>query len=114
MFDHVVGFNVFNCPTLKLTEVCNCRSNVCPRRVEVDVNQSFDVILAAAEMQLGTGTISKLRNGGAKFRLDVLAAAEASFRERKIQRLASMPNPGDLWKLPGDRSCFAVRATIFT
>ena len=114
MFDHVVGFNVFNRPTLKLTKVCNCRSNIGPRRVEVNVNQSFDVILTTTQMQFGAGTISKLRNRGAKFRLDVLSAAEASFRKRKIQRLASMPNPGDLWKLPGARSCFAVRATIFT
>lgn len=114
MFDHVVGFNVFNRSTLKLTKVCNCRSNIGPRGVEVDVDQSFDVILATTQMQLRTSTVSKLRNGGTKFRLDVLAAAETSFRERKIQRLASMPNPGDLWKLPGDRACFAVRATIFT
>jgi hypothetical protein len=55
-----------------------------------------------------------LGNRGAKFRLDVLAAAEASFRERKIQRLASMPNLCNLWKAPGARSCYAVRATIFT
>jgi hypothetical protein len=54
-------------------------------------------------VQLRTSTISKLRNRGAKFRLDVLSAAEASFRKRKIQRLASMPNPGDLWKLSGAR-----------
>jgi hypothetical protein len=55
-----------------------------------------------------------LGNGGTKFRLNILSAAEASFRKRKIQRLASMPNLCNLWKAPGARSCFAVRATIFT
>ena len=114
MFDHVVGFDVFNRSTLKLTKVRNRGSNVGPRRVEIDVDQSFDIVFATAQVQLRTGTISKLGNGGTKFRLNILSAAEASFRKRKIQRLASMPNLCNLWKAPGARSCFAVRATIFT
>jgi len=60
MLDHVVRLYVSDRSGIELSQVGYRRSNIRARRVEVNVDQPFDVVLTATQVKLGASQISEL------------------------------------------------------